>query len=89
MKEFTKIAVGLLGLTHPEMFIRRRGPDPASTPPAATPSRRASGARFLRSFRFVVAALAIGSRAVPLADHGELVKDLRTHAGLLYGPDES
>jgi hypothetical protein len=97
MTEFQKIAVGLLGLTHPEMFIPRRKPDRKSTGKIASdhdstePVRRGNGrgARALRAFRFMLAALAIGSRTVALADNRQLRRDLSARARLLYGLDET
>jgi hypothetical protein len=98
MKQFQKIAIGLLGLTNPEMFIPRPKPGATSTTniePAA--GRRSTGwlslqegraARALRALKFLVTALAIGSRTVPLADNSQLRHDLRASARLLYGSDE-
>jgi len=98
MKEFQKIAIGLLGLTNPEMFI----PRPKSAAPAAMTTqpaderdsterpclREGRGARALRALKFMVTALAIGSRTVALADNSQLRHDLRASARLLYGSDE-
>jgi hypothetical protein len=95
MKQFQKIAIGLLGLSNPEMFIPRR--EDNASPPSKLPgsddigvpfgSRKGRGAQLLRAFKFVIAALAIGSRTVPLADNSQLLRDLRTRARLLYGTD--
>ena len=94
MKEFRKIAIGLLGLTHPELFVPRRATsearaDFAKAAASATPGSATTipAAGFLRALRFFIAALAIGSRTVPMADHGELLRDLKAQAGHLYGPD--
>jgi hypothetical protein len=101
MKQFQKIAIGLLGLTNPEMFI----PSPKSSASSATsttkiepadqrgsaerlPLPEGRGARALRALKFMVTALAIGSRTVPLADNSQLSRDLRVSASLLYGSDE-
>jgi hypothetical protein len=98
MKEFQKIAIGLLGLTHPEMFIplRKQGAGAAGTPesgcrvqaPAGEPLKYREGrvARILRAMKFTFTALAIGSRTVPLADNSQLLRDLSAHAACLYGP---
>jgi hypothetical protein len=43
--------------------------------------------RFLRDLKFVLAALEIGSRTVPLADNRGLVRDLSARAAALYRPD--
>jgi hypothetical protein len=96
MTEFQKIAIGILGLTHPEMFIprRRSGHKPTAkiTPDhgSTEPGRRGEGpvARTIRAFRFMLAALAIGSRTLGLADNSELRRDLRARARLLYGSGE-
>lgn len=87
MKEFQKIALGLLGRSNPEMFIPTRQ-DGAMPPVAREPILgRGRVARLLRGLKFMFAALAIGSRTVPLADNSELLRDLTAHARLLYGAD--
>jgi len=96
MTEFQKIAIGLLGLTHPEMFIPRPKAGQKSTGKIVSdrdstkPVRRRDGrgARALRAFRFMLAALAVGSRTVALADNSQLRRDLSARARLLYGLDE-
>jgi len=86
MKEFQKIAVGLLGLSNPEMFI------PARQQSASAGDQEMPGAarvaQLFRAFKFVLAALVIGSRTVPLGDNRELVRDLTAQASLLYGADQ-
>jgi hypothetical protein len=42
---------------------------------------------FVRALKFTLAALAIGSRTVPLADNRQLVRDLAARAACLYGTD--
>jgi hypothetical protein len=96
MTEFQKIAIGMLGLTHPEMFIPRprAGQKPiakiASDQDVTEPVRRGErqSARMMRAFRFMLAALAIGSRTVALADNSQLRRDLSARARRLYGSDE-
>ena len=96
MTEFQKIAIGLLGLTHPEMFIPRpeAGEKPAakiaSGHDSTEPVRRkvGRGVRTVRALRFMLAALAIGSRTVALADNSQLRRDLGARARVLYGTDE-
>jgi hypothetical protein len=39
----------------------------------------------VREFKFILAALAIGSQTVPLADNRQLVRDLAARAAGLYG----
>jgi hypothetical protein len=43
--------------------------------------------RFLRELKFVLAALEIGSRTVPLADNRQLIRDLSARAAELYEAD--
>jgi hypothetical protein len=81
MTEFQKLANGLLGLTHPEMFL------PKAAPAEPVRPRRGRPARALRAVQFLMAALAAGSRTVALADNSQALRDLRAHANLLYGPD--
>jgi hypothetical protein len=98
MNHYQKIAIGLLGLTNPEMFITRPkpgataaakiGPSPGRASRERQIPRQGRGARALRALKFLLSALAIGSRTVPLADHSELRRDLRNSARLLYGSDE-
>jgi hypothetical protein len=98
MKEFQKIAIGLLGLTHPEMFIQKPKPDQSSNLRVDATNARGAARRVrsregrliraVKSFRFILGALAIGSRTVPLADNGQLRRELRAWAGLLYGAGE-
>jgi len=98
MKQFQKIAIGLLGLTHPELFVPRSNPHTASTtniePPSGrgSPDRRSERqgrfARAMRTFRFMLSALAIGARTVPLADNSELRNELRNSARLIYGSED-
>jgi hypothetical protein len=96
MTQFQKIAIGILGLTHPEMFIPRPKPGHKPTAKIASghgstePVCRGEGPvrRTIRAFRFMLAALAIGSRTLGLADNSELRRDLSARARLLYGPAE-
>jgi hypothetical protein len=99
MKQFQKIAIGLLGLTNPEMFIPRPKPnltaagkiesDSGLSSPGSVSSRQGKGKRLLRALRFMGTALAIGSRTVALADNSELRRDLSARARLLYDSDKS
>ena len=101
MKQFQKIAIGLLGLTNPEMFIPRPKRDATVTTkiePAYSPRSTGSGgwlsqwegraARAVGALKFLVTALAIGSRTVPMADNSQLRDDLRAGARLYYGSEE-
>jgi hypothetical protein len=92
MKQFQKIAVGLLGLTNPEMFIPRPKADATSTKKIESAYGRPSTvrrspregrfARALRALKFMVTVLAIGSRMIPLGDNSQLLRDLRASARL-------
>ena len=98
MKQFQKIAIGLLGLTNPEMFIPRPQQSATSTtkieaahgrPLSARRSPREGRiARALRSLKFMVTVLGIGSRMIPLGDNSQLLRDLRASARLSIGSDE-
>lgn len=98
MNHYQKIAIGLLGLTNPEMFMSRPKPGATAAAKIEPASGRASrerhsppqgrGARVLRALKFMMSALAIGSRTVSLADNSQLRRDLRDSARLVYGPDE-
>jgi hypothetical protein len=65
MKQFQKIAIGLLGLTHPEMFIPRPNPSATATPKTELSHERGPlerlgegrGARAMRALKFMVTAL--------------------------------
>jgi hypothetical protein len=79
MTEYQKIAIGLLGLTHPEIHLPRptawrieQKPTQARQPgPGGTHSSAA-----VRALKFAFAALVAGSRAVPLGDNGQLTREL-------------
>jgi hypothetical protein len=97
MSTFQKIAIGLLGLTHPEMFIPICKPTQQSSQkselssghsPAESVQLRESAARVIRALRFMLAALAVGSRTVSLADNSQLSRDLGARARHLYGSNE-
>lgn len=98
MTEFQKIAIGLLGLTHPELFNRRSRAGQGSATSVESANRSGShrsvrpGQRRLihavQGLRFALAALSIGSRTVALADNSQLRRDLAACAGLVYGAGE-
>jgi hypothetical protein len=98
MSTFQKIAVGLLGLTNPEMFIPISRPTETSTPKIEFSGDQSStepvgpragrGVRAMRALRFMVVALAVGSRTVALADNSQLRRELGARARGLYGSDE-
>lgn len=89
MSEFQKIALGLLHLTNPESFaatIRSSAERQTAAEGSAVSSRPIAG--LVRVLKFTLAALAAGSRTVPLGDNRQLVRDLAVRASCLYGgPD--
>jgi hypothetical protein len=80
MTEFQKIAMGLLGLTHPEIYASARNRAAKETPPEA---KRPSAV--IRAFKFAFAAFVAGSRAVPLGDNSELTRKLGAYGACLEG----
>jgi hypothetical protein len=83
MTEYQKIAVGLLSMTHPEIYrsVRLSTLDEelsASNRPR-TPRTRA----LLRALKFGFAALVAGSRAVPLGDNGKITRELGAYGAHL------
>jgi hypothetical protein len=88
MTEYQTIAIGLLGLTHPEIYLSGRVQADKSAQPASStlepvptltrqpgPSGTHAGA-VVRAVKFAFAALVAGSRAVPLGDNGQLIREL-------------
>jgi hypothetical protein len=100
MSEFQKIALGLLHLTNPESFAATiwssAEPAPTAERQTAEPQPAAEGgavssrpiAGLVRVLKFTLAALAAGSRTVPLGDNRQLVRDLAVRASCLYGSPE-
>lgn len=85
MSEFQKIAIGLLGMSHPEIY-KARGASAAE--PANTASQQpglppALGAAALRGLKLAFAALVTGSRAIPLGDNGRLTRELGEYGSKL------
>jgi hypothetical protein len=86
--EYQNIAIGLLGLTHPEIYLsgRIQADKPAQQAsstfeqePRRAPQRGPSGTHagaVVRAVKFAFAALVAGSRAVPLGDNGQLTREL-------------
>ena len=83
MSEFQKIAIGLLGMTHPEIY-RLRTPSSGEPTTAAgqRPNQRRAGA-LVRAAKFAFAALLAGSRAVPLGDNGRITRELGAYGANL------
>ena len=92
MSEFQKIAIGLLGLSHPEIYGVRSSfaaetaksaperPALQPTPIGPTPLGKAVSA-----LKFAFAALVTGSRAIPLGDNGRLTRELGEYGVHLKG----
>ena len=92
MTEYQRIAIGLLGLTHPEIYLSvRNGEDKPAQAASSTieqePRQEPRQARVpapsgthssaaVRAVKFAFAALVAGSRAVPLGDNGQLTREL-------------
>jgi hypothetical protein len=85
MTEIQKIAIGLLGLTHPETHqLRRRASTLESSEPSPQQADQHShpGA-LLRAAKFAFAALLAGSRAIPLGDNGCVTRELSAYGARL------
>ena len=92
MGEFQKIAVGLLSLSHPEIFRSRNASDepaPSSGGPRnekrAPASKPARGTSALRGLKFAAAALLAGARSIPLGDNGRVTRELGEYGAHLKG----
>ena len=87
MDEFRKIAIGLLGVSHPEIYRLRSSsaaetatPEPQQRTLKPTPTGKA-----LSALKFAFAALTTGSRAIPLGDNGRLTRELGEYGAHLKG----
>jgi hypothetical protein len=102
MTEYQKIAIGLLGLSHPEIYLlaqrasQEHQRDAAHAPAGearAAPETPDSGHRarranaLVRGVKFAFAALLTGSRIVPLGDNRRLTKQLGAYGARLRGCD--
>jgi hypothetical protein len=96
--EFQKIAVGLLGMSHPEIHRSRiASPEPAKQTlgsPALKPTRGSKATRgskpapataALRGLKFALAALLAGARSIPLGDNGRITRELGEYGIHLKG----
>jgi hypothetical protein len=90
--EFQKIAVGLLGMSHPEIYrsriastepARQTGGSPALKPTRGSKPRGATTA--LRDLKFALAALLAGARSIPLGDNGRITRELGEYGVHLRG----
>jgi len=87
MSEFQKVAIGLLGMSHPEIYRLRSSfaaetGEPAPQRPALQPS---PSGKAVSALKFAFAALLAGSRAIPLGDNGRLTRELGEYKAHLKG----
>jgi hypothetical protein len=90
--EFQKIAVGLLGMSHPEIHRSRiASVEPAKQTlgsPALKPTRGSKptpATAALRGLKFALAALLAGARSIPLGDNGRITRELGEYGIHLKG----
>ena len=89
MSEIQKIAVGLLSMSHPEIY-RSRNASAESAPSTGgprtekrTPAPR--GTTVLLGLKFAAAALLAGARSIPLGDNGRVTRELGEYGAHLKG----
>ena len=81
MSEFQKIAIGLLGMTHPEIHqLRLRLSSESEEEGKSRPGA------LLRAAKFAFAALVAGSRAIPLGDNSGVTRELGAYGARLRMP---
>jgi hypothetical protein len=92
MSEFQKIAVGLLGMSHPEIYRSRNASAEPKTSTVERPALKpASGlkptpaATVVRAVKFALAALLAGARSIPLGDNGHIIRELGEYGTHLKG----
>jgi len=92
MSELQKIAVGLLGMSHPEIYrFRNASAEPSPSKlgaPSLKPgagSKLTPGATALRGVKFALAALLAGARSIPLGDNGRITRELGEYGAHLKG----
>jgi hypothetical protein len=86
MSEFQKIAIGLLGMTHPEVHQLRLNLSAEQAESAVERHPKHPGSRpgaLLRAAKFAFAALVAGSRAIPLGDNGCVTRELGAYGARL------
>jgi hypothetical protein len=81
--EFQKIVVGLLAMSHPEIYRSRIASAVPARPTVESPalkstrgSKPTSAAPALRGLKFALAALLAGARSIPLGDNGRITREL-------------
>ncbi len=89
MSEIEKIAIGLLGMSHPEIHrFRTPAEEPADAlhrAPSPHPTQPRHLSKILRGLKFALAALLAGSRAIPLGDNGRITRELGEYGAQLKG----
>lgn len=85
MSELQKIAIGLLGMTHPEIAKLRSASLKKTLPVTRRRhSHNKSPLRALvRALKFAFAALLAGSRIIPLGDNGCVTRELGIYGARL------
>jgi hypothetical protein len=92
MSEFQKISIGLLSMSHPEIYRSRTlSAEPATAQagrtalkPAHEPTP-APAVSVLRGLKFAFAALFAGARSIPLGDNGRVTRELGEYGAQLKG----
>jgi hypothetical protein len=85
MNEFQKIAIGLLNLSHPEIYRSRIlsvEPSDLQQPETSGPTPAVTA---LRGVKFAFAALLAGARSIPLGDNGRITRELGEYGTHLKG----
>ena len=92
MSEFQRIAIGLLGMSHPEIYLSLTGSAESAPSTDETPalkltpgSKPTPAAAALRGVKFALAALLAGSRSIPLGDNGRVTRELGEYGAHLKG----
>jgi hypothetical protein len=83
MSELQKIAIGLLGMTHPEVYRLRRRSSGEPTKAAGQGQNQRHASALLCAAKFAFAALVAGSRAIPLGDNGGVTRELGAYGAQL------
>ena len=87
MSEIQKIAIGLLGLSHPEIYRIRSSfaVETAESAPERPAFQPTPLGKAVSALKFAFAALVTGSRAIPLGDNGRLTRELGEYGQHLKG----
>jgi hypothetical protein len=92
MSELQKIAVGLLSMSHPEIYrFRTLSAEPALSTFEPPDLKRTHGSKptpaamVLRGVKFAFASLLAGARSIPLGDNGRITRELGEYGAHLKG----